>query len=78
MENVLFVMLSATNHPCHPSLFGASRQHSQSRENINFAEDEVVGRSEGGIEDSGGSLSPGKMKSHQILCSYKPKKGLRI
>lgn len=39
-----------------------SRQHSQSRENINFPEDEVVGGSEGGIEEIGGSSSPGKMK----------------
>ncbi len=42
-------------------LFGVSRQHSQSRENINFPEDEVVGGSEGGIEEIGGLASPGKM-----------------
>ncbi len=41
--------------------FDVPRQHSQSRENINFPEDEVVGGSEGGIEDIGGSASPGKM-----------------
>lgn len=43
-----------------------SRQHSQSRENINFPEDEVVGGSEGGIEEIGGSSSPGKM--NKLLC----------
>ncbi|KAL6098613.1 uncharacterized protein ACO6RY_17709 [Pungitius sinensis] len=37
-------------------LFGL--QHSQSRENINFPEDEVVGRLEGGIEEIMGSSSP--------------------
>lgn len=45
--------------------FGVSRQHSQSRENINFPEDELEGRSEGGIEEIGGSSSPGKMHPHQ-------------
>lgn len=34
--------------------FVASRQHSQSRENINFPEDEIVGASEGQLGDSGG------------------------
>lgn len=34
--------------------FVASRQHSQSRENINFPEDEIVGTSEGQLGDSGG------------------------
>ena len=42
-----------------------SRQHSQSRENINFPEDELEGRSKGGIEEIGGSSSPGKMHPHQ-------------
>lgn len=37
------------------------RQHSQSRENINFPEDEVVNGSDGGIEEIGGSSSQGKM-----------------
>lgn len=38
-----------------------SRQHSQSRENINFPEDEMVRGSDGGIEDIGGLTSPGKI-----------------
>lgn len=45
--------------------FGVFRQHSQSRENINFPEDEVVGGSEGGREDTGGSASPGKINLDQ-------------
>lgn len=44
---------------------GVSRQHSQSRENINFPEDEVVAGSDGGIEEIGGSASSGKMHPHQ-------------
>lgn len=55
--------------------FVVNRQHSQSRENINFPEDEVVARSEGGIEEIGESPSPGKMNPHQA-CSYKPTDGL--
>jgi len=39
------------------------RQHSQSRENINFPEDEMVGGSEGDMRDRGGSSSPGKTNS---------------
>lgn len=45
-------------------LLCVSRQHSQSRENINFPEDEVVsGLEGGGREDRGGSSSPGKMNT---------------
>lgn len=40
--------------PPPPTPFVASRQHSQSRENINFPEDEIVGASEGQTGDSGG------------------------
>ncbi|XP_029029805.1 V-set and immunoglobulin domain-containing protein 10-like 2 [Betta splendens] len=45
------------NSRLHDMLFGS--QHSQSRENINFPEDEVVGSSEGGTEEMGGPSSPG-------------------
>lgn len=51
-------------------VFGASRQHSQSRENINFPEDEVVGGLEGGGEEPGRSTSPGKC--HQWSASVVP------
>lgn len=52
-----------------------SRQHSQSRENINFPEDDTVGGSEGGGEDTGGATSPGKTKLNQTPV-FKPKAGL--
>lgn len=55
----------------HYFLFAVSRQHSQSRENINFPEDEVVRSSEGGIEETGGSSSPGKMNPHQTHANLK-------
>lgn len=51
-------------------LFVASRQHSQSRENINFPEDEIVGASEGQTGDSG----PGKTAAVQTLFSFSCKK----
>lgn len=52
---------------------GVSRQHSQSRENINLPEDEVVGGSEGGIEEISGLASPGKMNPHQTHSEAKLK-----
>ncbi|XP_072230537.1 V-set and immunoglobulin domain-containing protein 10-like 2 [Leuresthes tenuis] len=55
---LLYIIRNRNNNPrLHDMLFGS--QHSQSRENINFAEDEAVRGSEGGMEDRGGSLSPG-------------------
>ncbi|XP_056254332.1 V-set and immunoglobulin domain-containing protein 10-like 2 isoform X1 [Seriola aureovittata] len=55
---LVYIIRNRNNNPrLHDMLFGL--QHSQSRENINFPEDEVVGGSEGGIEDIGGSSSPG-------------------
>nr|XP_046267443.1 V-set and immunoglobulin domain-containing protein 10-like 2 [Scatophagus argus] len=61
---LVFIIRNRNNNPrLHDMLFGL--QHSQSRENINFPEDEVVGGSEGGIEDTGGSASPGKIESLQ-------------
>lgn len=42
--------------------FVLDRQHSQSRENINFPEDEVVGGSEEGGEGPAGLISPGKSR----------------
>ncbi|XP_022618404.1 V-set and immunoglobulin domain-containing protein 10-like 2 [Seriola dumerili] len=54
---LVYIIRNRNNNPrLHDMLFGL--QHSQSRENINFPEDEVVGGSEGGIEDIGGSSSP--------------------
>ncbi|XP_072302247.1 V-set and immunoglobulin domain-containing protein 10-like 2 [Eucyclogobius newberryi] len=54
---LMFIIRNRNNNPrLHDLLFG--RQHSQSRENINFPEDEVMG-SEGGIEDIGGLSSSG-------------------
>uniref|UniRef100_A0A8C8E180 Uncharacterized protein n=1 Tax=Oryzias sinensis TaxID=183150 RepID=A0A8C8E180_9TELE len=44
---LVYIVRNRNNNPrLHDMLFGS--QHSQSRENINFPEDEVVGRSEGG------------------------------
>ncbi|CAJ1063965.1 V-set and immunoglobulin domain-containing protein 10-like 2 [Xyrichtys novacula] len=55
---LVFIIRNRNNNPrLHDLLFGS--QHSQSRENINFPEDEVVAESEGGIEETGGSSSPG-------------------
>ncbi|XP_033491763.2 V-set and immunoglobulin domain-containing protein 10-like 2 [Epinephelus lanceolatus] len=55
---LIFIIRNRNNNPrLHDMLFGL--QHSQSRENINFPEDEVVARSEGGIEEIGESPSPG-------------------
>ncbi|XP_015251703.1 PREDICTED: uncharacterized protein LOC107098497 [Cyprinodon variegatus] len=54
---LIFIIRNRHNNPrLHDMLFGL--QHSQSRENINFPEDEMVRGSEG-IEDIGGSSSPG-------------------
>ncbi|KAM9349045.1 V-set and immunoglobulin domain-containing protein 10-like 2 [Symphorus nematophorus] len=55
---LVFIIRNRNNNPrLHDMLFGL--QHSQSRENINFPEDEVVAASEGGINEIGGSASPG-------------------
>ncbi|XP_032388750.1 V-set and immunoglobulin domain-containing protein 10-like 2 [Etheostoma spectabile] len=55
---LVFIIRNRNNNPwLHDMLFGL--QHSQSRENINFPEDELEGRSEGGMEEIGGSSSPG-------------------
>ncbi|KAM7374339.1 hypothetical protein PAMP_007005 [Pampus punctatissimus] len=55
---LMYIIRNRNNNPrLHDMLFGS--QHSQSRENINFPEDEVVGGSEGGIEEIGASSSPG-------------------
>ncbi|XP_071317134.1 V-set and immunoglobulin domain-containing protein 10-like 2 [Trachinotus anak] len=55
---LVYIIRNRNNNPrLHDMLFGM--QHSQSRENINFPEDEVVGGPEGGIEELGGSSSPG-------------------
>ncbi|XP_051534073.1 V-set and immunoglobulin domain-containing protein 10-like 2 [Myxocyprinus asiaticus] len=56
----MFVVRNRNNNPrLHDLIFG--RQNSQSRENINFPEDEVVGRGEGdrGPGESSPSDSPG-------------------
>ncbi|XP_055082879.1 V-set and immunoglobulin domain-containing protein 10-like 2 [Periophthalmus magnuspinnatus] len=54
---LMYIIRNRNNNPrLHDLLFG--RQHSQSRENINFPEDEVMG-SAGGIEDVGGLSSSG-------------------
>nr|XP_029136843.1 V-set and immunoglobulin domain-containing protein 10-like 2 [Labrus bergylta] len=55
---LIFIIRNRNNNPrLHDLLFGL--HHSQSRENINFPEDEVVAGSEGGIEEIGGSASSG-------------------
>ncbi|XP_035482330.2 V-set and immunoglobulin domain-containing protein 10-like 2 [Scophthalmus maximus] len=55
---LMYIIRNRNNSPrLHDMLFGS--QHSQSRENINFPEDEVVGGSEGGIEEIVGTSSPG-------------------
>ncbi|KAK9536641.1 hypothetical protein VZT92_006407 [Zoarces viviparus] len=54
---LVYIIRNRNNNPqLHDMLFGL--QHSQSRENINFPEDEVVGGSDGGIEDISGSFGP--------------------
>ncbi|XP_072230536.1 V-set and immunoglobulin domain-containing protein 10-like 2 [Leuresthes tenuis] len=56
---LVYIIRNRNNNPrLHDMLFGS--QHSQSRENINFPEDEMVGGSEGDLRDRGGSSSPGK------------------
>ncbi|XP_058484302.1 V-set and immunoglobulin domain-containing protein 10-like 2 [Solea solea] len=55
---LVFIIRNRNNNPrLHDMLFGS--QHSQSRENINFPEDEMVRGSEGGMEEIGGSSSSG-------------------
>ncbi|MEQ2253704.1 hypothetical protein ILYODFUR_035110 [Ilyodon furcidens] len=55
---LMYIIRNRNNNPrLHDVLFGL--QHSQSRENINFPEDEMVRGSDGGVEDIGGSSSPG-------------------
>ncbi|XP_068188196.1 V-set and immunoglobulin domain-containing protein 10-like 2 [Antennarius striatus] len=55
---LIFLIRNRNSHPrLHNMLFGL--HHSQSRENINFPEDEMVRSAEGGLEESGGSASPG-------------------
>ncbi|KAM3601104.1 uncharacterized protein V6R79_007685 [Siganus canaliculatus] len=55
---LVFIIRNRHNNPrLHDMLFGL--QHSQSRENINFPEDEVVAGTEGGSEELGGSTSQG-------------------
>lgn len=50
--------------------FGICRQHSQSRENINFPEDEVVRGSEGDIEEIGGPSNLGEKNPLNTLTWY--------
>lgn len=54
--------------------FAASRQHSQSRENINFPEDETVGASEGQTGDSGGGKTIPVQTLFSFSCTSKKKK----
>lgn len=54
--------------------FVASRQHSQSRENINFPEDETVGASEGQTGDSGGGKTIPVQTLFSFSCTSKKKK----
>ncbi|PWA22974.1 hypothetical protein CCH79_00001882 [Gambusia affinis] len=56
---LMYIIRNRNNNPrLHDMLFGM--QHSQSRENINFPEDEMVRGSDGGIEDIGGLSTAGK------------------
>ncbi|XP_035999000.1 V-set and immunoglobulin domain-containing protein 10-like 2 [Fundulus heteroclitus] len=61
IPTVLLLVYIIRNHKSSPRLramlFG--RQHSQSRENINFPEDEAVAGSDGGLQNTTGSPSPG-------------------
>ncbi|PWA22973.1 hypothetical protein CCH79_00001881 [Gambusia affinis] len=51
---LVFIIRNRDSNPrLHAMLFGS--QHSQSRENINFPEDEVVADSDGGLENTTGS-----------------------
>ncbi|XP_053703692.1 V-set and immunoglobulin domain-containing protein 10-like 2 [Synchiropus splendidus] len=51
---LIYIIRNRNNNPrLHDLLFGL--QHSQSRENINFPEDEVVSGTEGGIEEIAGA-----------------------
>ncbi|XP_041864734.1 V-set and immunoglobulin domain-containing protein 10-like 2 [Melanotaenia boesemani] len=55
---LVYIIRNRNNNPrLHDMLFGL--RHSQSRENINFPEDDMVGGSDGGVENSGRSSSPG-------------------
>ncbi|KAM4726248.1 V-set and immunoglobulin domain-containing protein 10-like 2 [Anableps anableps] len=55
---LVYIIRNRDSNPrLHAMLFGS--QHSQSRENINFPEDEVVAGSDGGPENTIGSPSPG-------------------
>ncbi|KAK2879628.1 hypothetical protein Q8A73_023440 [Channa argus] len=55
---LVYIVRNRNNNPrLHDMLFGS--QHSQSRENINFPEDEVVGGAEGGTEEIVGSPTTG-------------------
>ncbi|XP_014902275.1 putative pregnancy-specific beta-1-glycoprotein 7 [Poecilia latipinna] len=55
---LMYIIRNRNNNPrLHDLLFGM--QHSQSRENINFPEDEMVRGSDGGIEDIGGLSTAG-------------------
>ncbi|KAM4620928.1 V-set and immunoglobulin domain-containing protein 10-like 2 [Polymixia lowei] len=54
---LIYIIRNRRNSRLHDLLFGM--QHSQSRENINFPEDEVVREAEGAIEEIGASSSPG-------------------
>ncbi|XP_043995743.1 V-set and immunoglobulin domain-containing protein 10-like 2 [Gambusia affinis] len=55
---LMYIIRNRNNNPrLHDMLFGM--QHSQSRENINFPEDEMVRGSDGGIEDIGGLSTAG-------------------
>ncbi|XP_038129863.1 V-set and immunoglobulin domain-containing protein 10-like 2 [Cyprinodon tularosa] len=56
---LVYIIRNRNSNPrLHAMLFGS--QHSQSRENINFPEDEVAASSDGGPESIAGSLSQGK------------------
>ncbi|XP_027886371.1 V-set and immunoglobulin domain-containing protein 10-like 2 [Xiphophorus couchianus] len=63
---LMYIIRNRNNNPrLHDMLFGM--QHSQSRENINFPEDEMVRGSDGGIEDIGGLSTAGKSTWPQKL-----------
>uniref|UniRef100_A0A3B3CII5 V-set and immunoglobulin domain containing 10 n=1 Tax=Oryzias melastigma TaxID=30732 RepID=A0A3B3CII5_ORYME len=58
---LVYIVRNRNNNPrLHDLLFGS--QHSRSRENINFPEDEVVDRSERENNDNNESPNPGKRK----------------
>ncbi|XP_031728431.1 V-set and immunoglobulin domain-containing protein 10-like 2 [Anarrhichthys ocellatus] len=61
---LVYIIRNRNNNPqLHDMLFGL--QHSQSRENINFPEDEVVGGLEGGIEEISGRQKPKLFQGQQ-------------